>query len=83
MEISMLEEDRLMEFKRRFMYITQKCLRPPVIIGNKELVELFFRSLDTTFQDALNARLSVQGILKIDNNGNSRLEDLYNLEQVV
>ena len=48
-EISMLEEDRLMEFKRRFMYIAQKCLRPPTITGNRELVELFFRSLDTTF----------------------------------
>ena len=83
MEISMLEEDRLMEFKRRFMYITQKCLRLPTITGNRELIELFFRSLDTIFQDALNARLSVQGTLKVDNNGNSWLENPYNLEQVV
>jgi len=82
-EISMLEEDRLMEFKRWFMYIAQKCLRPPAITGNRELVELFFRSLDTTFQDALNARLSVQGTLKVDNNGNNQLEDPYDLEQVV
>ena len=72
-----------MEFKRQFMYIAQKCLRPPVITGNRELVELFFRSLNTTFQDALNARLSVQGTLKVDNNRNSRLEDPYDLEQVV
>jgi len=79
----MLEEDRLMEFKRRFIYIAQKCLRLPAITGNKELVELFFRSLDTTFQDALNARSSIQDTLKVDNNGNSQLKDLYNLEQVV
>jgi len=29
-----------MEFKRQFMYIAQKCLRPPAITGNKELVDV-------------------------------------------
>ena len=65
------------------MYIAQKCLRSSTITENRELIKLFFRLLDTTFQDALNARLSVQGTLKVDNNRNSRLEDLYNLEQII
>ena len=55
----------------------------PAITRNRELVELFFRSLDTTFQDALNARLRIQGTLKVDTDGNSQLEDPYNLEQVI
>ena len=35
------------------------------------------------FQDALNARLSVQGTLKVDVLGRSRTEDFYNLEHVI
>jgi len=58
-DISLLDKEWLMEFKRWFMYIAQKCLKPPAITGNRELVELFVRSLDNLFQDALNARLSV------------------------
>jgi len=34
LDISLLDEERLMEFKRRFMYIAQKCLKPPAITGN-------------------------------------------------
>jgi len=33
-DISLLDEERLMEFKRWFMYIAQKCLKPPAITGN-------------------------------------------------
>jgi len=33
-DISLLDEERLMEFKQRFMYIAQKCLKPPAITGN-------------------------------------------------
>jgi len=36
-----------MSFKRKFMYIAQKCLRPPAVIGNRELVELFVKTLDS------------------------------------
>ena len=72
-----------MEFKQQFMYITQKYLKPPAITRNWELVELFVRSLDNLFQDALNARLSVQGTLKVDVLGRSRTEDFYNLEHVI
>jgi len=48
-DISMLEEERLMSFKRRFMFVAQKCLKLPAVTGNRELVELFVKSLDTTF----------------------------------
>jgi len=33
-DISLLDEEWLMEFKRRFMYIAQKCLKPLAITGN-------------------------------------------------
>jgi len=65
-EISLLEEERLMDFKQQFKYIAQKCLKLPAITRNRELIELFVRLLDTSFQDALNARLSIQGMLKVD-----------------
>jgi len=60
-----------MSFKRRFMFVAQKCLKLPAVTGNRELVELFVKSLDTIFQDALNLRLSLQGTLKVDVQGRS------------
>jgi len=72
-----------MSFKRRFMYIAQKCLRPPAVTGNRELVELFVKTLDSAFQDALNSRLSIQETLKVDTQGRSRIEDPYDLDHVV
>jgi len=81
--INLLEEERLMSFKRRFVYIAQKCLRPPAVTGNRELVELFVKTLDSAFQDALNSRLSIQGTLKVDTQGRSRIEDPYDLDHVV
>ena len=65
------------------MYIAQKCLRPLAVTGNRELVELFIITLDSTFQDALNSRLSIQGTLKVDTQGRSRIEDPYDLDHVV
>jgi len=53
-KILMLEENCLLVFKRYFMYITQKCLKLLAITRNRKLVELFVRSLNTTFQDTLN-----------------------------
>jgi len=82
-EISLLDEERLMEFKWWFMYIAQKCLKPPTITRNQELVKLFVRSLDNSFQDALNARLSIQGTLKVDVLGRSCMKDPYDLEHVI
>jgi len=38
-----------MSFKRRFVYIAQKYLRLPAVTGNKELVELFVKTLDSAF----------------------------------
>jgi len=38
-----------MSFKRRFLYIAQKCLRLPAVTGNRELVELFVKTLDNVF----------------------------------
>jgi len=78
-----LDEERLMEFKQRFMYIAQKCLKPPAITGNQKLIELFVRSLDNSFQDALNARLSIQGALKVNALGRSCMEDPYDLEYII
>jgi len=82
-EISLLDEEQLMEFKWWFMYIAQKCLKPPTITRNQELIKLFVRSLDNSFQDALNARLSIQGTLKVDALGRSRMKDSYDLEHVI
>jgi len=81
--INLLEEERLMSFKRRFVYIAQKCLRPPAVTRNRELVELFVKTLDSTFQDVLNSRLSIQGTLKVDTQGRSHIEDPYDLDHVV
>ena len=81
--INLLKEKRLMSFKRRFMYIAQKCLRPPAVTGNRELMELFVKTLDSAFQDALNSRLSIQGTLKVDTQGRSCIEDPYNLDHVI
>ena len=82
-EISLLDEEWLIEFKWWFMYTVQKCLKSPAITENRELVELFVRSLDNSFQDALNARLSIQGTLKVDALGRSHMEDPYDLEHVI
>ena len=65
------------------MYIAQKCLRPLAVTGNRELVELFVKTLDSAFQDALNSRLSIQGTLKVDMQGRSRIEDPYDLDHIV
>jgi len=81
-KISLLDEERLMKFKQWFMYIAQKCLKPPAITGNQELIELFVRSLDNLFQDTLNARLSIQGTLKVDTLGKSHMQDPYDLEHM-
>ena len=81
--INLLEKERLMSFKRRFMYIAQKCLRLLAVTGNRELVELFVKTLDSAFQDALNSRLSIQGTLKVDMQGRSRIEDPYDLDHIV
>jgi len=81
--INLLEEERLMSFKRRFLYIAQKCLRLLAVTENRELVELFVKTLDSAFQDVLNSRLSIQGTLKVDAQGRSCIEDPYNLDHVM
>ena len=81
--INLLEKEQLMSFKRRFVYIAQKCLRPPAVIGNRKLIELFVKTLDSAFQDVLNYRLSIQGTLKVDAQGRSCIEDPYDLDHVV
>jgi len=72
-----------MSFKRRFLYIAQKYLRPPAVTGNRELIELFVKTLDNAFQDVLNSKLSIQGTLKVDAQERSHIEDPYNLDHVV
>ena len=41
------------------------------------------RCLDVNFREALNSRLSLQGHLRVDALGRSRVEDPYVLEQVI
>jgi len=47
--INLLEKERLMSFKRRFLYIAQKCLRLLAVTGNRELIKLFVKTLDNVF----------------------------------
>jgi len=72
-----------MSFKRRFLYIAQKYLRLPAVTGNRELVELFVKTLDSALQDALNSRLSIQETLKVDAQGRSHIKDPHDLEHIV
>jgi len=65
------------------MYVAQKCLKLPIVTGNRELVELFVKSLDTMFQNALNLRLSLLGEVKINEFGRNRVEDSYNLKYFI
>ena len=72
-----------MSFKRRFLYIAQKYLRLLAVTENRELVELFVKTLDSIFQDVLNSRLSIQGTLKVDVQRRSHIKDPYDLDHVV
>ena len=72
-----------MDFKRKFLFTVQKCLRPPAITGNRKLVDHFVQCLDARFVETLNSRLSLQGQLRVDALGRSHLEDPYTLEQVI
>jgi len=58
-------------------------MTPLAITGDKKLVELFVRSLDNSFQDALNARLSIQDTLKIDTLERSHMEDPYDCKGIL
>jgi len=73
----------LLDFKQKFFFIVQKCLKPPAITGNRELVEYFVQCLDTNFREALNSRLSLQNYLRIDMLERSCIEDPYALDQVI
>jgi len=82
-EISLAAEEHLLDFKQKFLFIAHKCLKPPAITGNRELVEHFVQCLDSNFRETLNSRLSLQGKLKVDAMGRSCIEDPYNLEYVM
>jgi len=53
------------------------------VTGNRELIELFVKTLDSTFQNVLNSRLSIQETLKVDAQERSHIEDPYDLDHVV
>jgi len=53
------------------------------VTENRKLVELFVRSLDTTFQNILNLKLSLLEEVKIKKFGKSRIEDSYDLEHII
>ena len=79
----LLLEDYFLAFKKHFMYIAQKYLKLPAVTKNKDLVELFAKSLNNIFQDVLNLRLSLLEKVKIDKFGRSRVEDSYSFEHVI
>lgn len=79
--ISQYDEERLLDFKRKFSMMATKCLTDPALVTNRELVEMFVGSLDKNFQDSLNNRLSTSGTLR---GGNKvRDEDPYDWTEVV
>lgn len=79
--ISIDDEERLLAFKRKFTVMATKCLTKPALVTNRELVELFTRSLDKSFQDSLNNRLSISG--KTRTGGVVRGEDPYDWDEVI
>jgi uncharacterized coiled-coil protein SlyX len=87
--ISLGEEERLLEFKRRFTIEANKCLKDPPIISNRELVDMFVDTLDATFKETLDNRLSVTGGRRTDKHGTQipagdlREEDPYDWTVVV
>jgi len=82
-EIGLANEECLLDFKWKFFFIVQKCLKPLAITGNRELVEYFVQCLDANFREALNLRLSLQGYLRVDALGRSHVKDPYILDQVI
>lgn len=79
--ISIDDEERLLAFKRKFTVMAGKCLTKPALVTNRELVEMFTRSLDKSFQESLNNRLSISG--KARAGGIVRGEDPYDWDEVV
>lgn len=79
----LLLKDYLLTFKKHFMHIAQKYLKFSAVTRNKDLVELFVKSLNTIFQDILNSRLSLLEKVKIDKFRRSRVKDSYNFEYVI
>ena len=55
----------------------------PAVTENRKLVELFVGSLDITFQNILNLRLSLLKEVKINKFEKSRIEDSYDLEHII
>lgn len=47
--IAMSEQSRLLLFRRKFLVLLEKCLKPPTLMSNRELVEAFVKSLDPFF----------------------------------
>ncbi|KXN90776.1 hypothetical protein AN958_03592 [Leucoagaricus sp. SymC.cos] len=81
--ITIHQLSRLLEFKREFMVVVDKCLAPPALVHNQELVTLFRETLSSEFQDTLQAHLGITGIIKVDQNGKSCQEDPFELSEVV
>jgi hypothetical protein len=79
--ISQYDEERLLDYKRKFTAIANKCLSPPALVTNRELVEMFVGSLDKNFQESLNNRLSTSGTLRAG--AMVRDEDPYDWTEVI
>jgi len=82
-EIGLAKEKHLLDFKWKFFFIMQKCLKPLAITRNRELVKYFVQCLDTNFREALNSRLSLQGHLRVNTLKRNCIEDPYALDQVI
>lgn len=81
--LTMQDGRELLNFKRKFLYMAQKCLQAPAVTGNRELVELFLRTLDESFRQALDNRLKIQGKIRVVQDGRLRTEDPYELSDVI
>ena len=60
-EIGLAEEERLLDFKRKFFFIVQKCLKPPAITGNRVLRAVPRRQLQGSLELEIESSGSSEG----------------------
>lgn len=81
--IEQAEQDRFLEYKRAFKLESDKLLKPPAAVTNRELVEFFCSALHRDFQISLDTRLSLVGKTRNVAGGILRNEDPYDLDEVL
>ncbi|KAF9439384.1 hypothetical protein P691DRAFT_690951, partial [Macrolepiota fuliginosa MF-IS2] len=81
--LSLHNIDKFNIFKRKFITITKRCIKNPVLMTNCELVEAFVKALAPASQEHLNMQLSMLGKAGTNRAGVSRPGDPYNLSEVI